>query len=248
MLPEAERPAVARALAKEPRGPLAELPGLRRGREGRGGGPACHRPPWRLPTPTWRQRTTQPDPLTMPPKPEFVSELVPSPEEPSSRGRWLDVAGATRGSRWGSSCWRASSSGGRGGAGPGTRRPSTAPGTTPRTADALPRRPPRVPNPARSHIEKGLATVGKESSEQAIAEFDEAIRLEPGMGPGLRRAGYRQGPHPDPTTREHGRGQGAAGQGRRRGERSGSTPTSPSATRPGGSCCRSGRRRTTRRP
>ncbi len=168
MIPEIERPAVARALAKSPRD---RWPSCRAFVQAVMDAEGVNAPPTVEPDdPSWRRRTTvpEPGPTVPPPKPERLSELAPAiPDSPSSP-RWLYLAATTLvavGIIMFLGFVRVS------------RRPSE-----PASGSAIAK--PASPDPGSlevvlSHIAKGMELVGKEENEQAIAEFDEAIRLDP---------------------------------------------------------------------
>jgi tetratricopeptide (TPR) repeat protein len=167
MIPEIERPAVARALSKSPRD---RWPSCRAFIQAVMDTEGVHAPPTVAPGDSGWKRTTQPEPVTTTPypKPERISELGPARPDSPSNSRWLYLAGATllalglllaMGLLFRS------------------RRPG-GPNDGPPLAER------KDPGPAPSsdamlHIEKGLELLGKESHEPAIAEFDEAIRLDP---------------------------------------------------------------------
>jgi serine/threonine protein kinase len=179
MIPEAERGAVGRALAKSPRDRWPSCRAFVQAVMDSAGD--RHAPPTVAPADsTWR-KTTQPDPgtLTPPPKPEPLSELDPAPTASASTPRWPYLVGATVLAvgillvlGWFFASPRQDLAG-NGSVDPKPPVPNPAP--TPPLAPPSP----KDATASRAHIEKGLALLGKEENDRAIAEFDEAIRLDP---------------------------------------------------------------------
>lgn len=167
MIPEPERPAVARALAKSPRD---RWPSCRAFIKAVMEVEGVHAPPTVAPTDPERRKSTTPYPATISPPVKFdsPSEWGRIPPDSPSNHRWLYLAGATLlavgvilvlGL-----VYRVRSHGG----------PDDLP------ILAKPVGPKQAPSTdAMTHIGKGLELFGKEENEKAVAEFDEAIRLDP---------------------------------------------------------------------
>jgi serine/threonine protein kinase/Flp pilus assembly protein TadD len=191
MIPEAERPAVARALSKSPRDRW----------------PSCrafiqavmdptthgHAPPTVAPVDSEWKRTTQADtgPALTLLKPERFSELDPILPDSPSNSKWPYLVGATVlavallllvGLFVGSS------------------RHSVTENETNVAKVPIPPSPPNpgAPptenlTPVQSHIESGLAFLAKEVVDKAVAEFDEAIRLDPKSAVAFAGRSYARG-------------------------------------------------------